>query len=121
MDINFEKWIRTIVDTEKPSKKIIGYYFGIFESEAKQYTLYLTGSEEFDEKDEDWACNDDFEPKDKYLSLSQYKGLKWDDVLNKIIIILNEFIITDLYKNSFFFTAQKIATGFDDGNLVFIK
>jgi hypothetical protein len=39
MDAKFEKWIRTIIATEHPQKKIIGYYFGIFESESKQYNV----------------------------------------------------------------------------------
>jgi hypothetical protein len=119
--MDFEKWIKKIVDSEHPNKDIIGYYFGIFESGTKEYTLYLSGSTEFDEEDEDWACNDDFEPKEKYLPLPQYKNLKWEEVLNEIVGILKKFIETNVYKNSFFLRAKGIATGFDEGNLILIK
>jgi hypothetical protein len=118
---NFEKWIRKIVDSEHPSKDIIGYYFGIFESGTKEYTLYLSGSTEFNGEDEDWVCNNDFEPNEKYLPLPQYKNLKWEEVLNEITGILKNFMETYVYKNSFFSKAKAIATGFDGGDLVLIK
>ena len=121
MDVKLEEWIKTIIATEHPSKKIIGYYFGIFELESKQYNLYLIGSEEFDKEHDDWACNDDFEPKEKYLSLPQYDNLEWEKVLDNIVTELCEFSKTDIYKSSFFSKAQGVAVGFDDGNLYLIK
>jgi flavodoxin len=119
--MSFEEWIDQIIKTEKPNKKIKGYYFGLFETGDKEYMMYLSGSKEFDEKDDDWACNDDFEPNEKYLSLPQYKGLDWENVLSQVAEMLQKFIATDIYKNSFFAKAQGIGTGFDDGSLILIK
>lgn len=119
--MTFEKWIKHIIETEKPGKEINAYYFGLIESDDVDYTLYLSGSNEFDLEDEDWACNDDFEPKEKYLPLPQYNGLDWQTVLNETVELLQKFIKSDIFKDSFFAKAQGIAVGFDDGNLVLIK
>ncbi|GHT79470.1 hypothetical protein AGMMS50262_23200 [Bacteroidia bacterium] len=118
--MKFENWIDNIINKECPDEKIVAYYFGIFESGEKEYTLYLSGSTEFNEENSDWACNDDFEPKEKYLSLPQYHHFEWEDVLNEIVKILQEFIHTDVYKNSFLSQAKAIATGFDEGDLILI-
>lgn len=117
--MNFEEWITGITKTEKPSKKIIAFYFGLFESADNEYMMYLSGSREFD-GDGDWACYDDFEPKEKYLPLAQYKGLGWEVVLDNVVATLQEFVKTDLYLNSFFSKAKGIATGFDNGDLTLI-
>jgi len=119
--MNFEEWVNQIIETEKPSKKIKGYYFGLFETSDKEYMMYLSGSKEFDVDDDDWACNNDFEPKEKYLPLPQYKGFVWEETLNQTIKILQEFTTTDIYKNSFFAKAQGISTGFDGGDVVLIR
>ena len=119
--MNFEEWTAFIIKTEKPSKKINGYYFGIFETDDNEYMMYLSGSKEFDANNDDWACNNDFEPAEKYLPLPQYRGLDWECVLNHIIELLQNFIITDIYINSFFAKAQGIGAGFDDGSFVLIK
>ena len=119
--MNFEQWITQIIVNEKPNRKIKGYFFGIFETGEDEYMMYLAGSREFDVEDDDWACNNDFEPNDKYLPLPQCKGFEWKDVLNQVIEMLQKFIVSDIYKNSFFEKAQGIGTGFDDGSLVLIK
>ncbi len=119
--MNFEEWLNQIIKIEKPSRKIKGYYFGLFETGEKEFMMYLSGSKEFDVNDDDWACNNDFEPKEKYLSLFQYNGFEWEDVLNNVIDMLQSFINTDLYYNSFFAKAEGIATGFDEGDLIIIK
>jgi hypothetical protein len=115
--MSFEEWITQIIKEEKPSEKIKGYFFGIFETENKGYMMYLSGSKEFDEDDENWACNNDFEPQSKYLSLPQYKGLSWEKVLSNVECILTDFVKTEMFKNSFLAKAKGIATGFDDGIL----
>jgi len=119
--MNFEEWIAQIIKTEKPSKNIKGYYFGLFENEDNEYMLYLSGSTEFDEEDDDWACNDDYAPNEKYFQLPKCKGLEWEDVLKQVVDMLYKFIKTDLYNNSFFSKAKGIATGFDEGDLILIK
>ena len=120
--MTIQEWLFHLCDVEHPGKSIIAYNFGIFETE-NGYTIYLIGSKEFDKDDSDWAANNDFVPKSKYYPLpeKEYKGLKWEKVLDKVKVHLEDFTKTGKFKNSFFAKAKAITTGFDDGDLVRIK
>ena len=117
-NVNFQNWLAGIIASETPDESIVAYYFGIFEGET-HYTIYLTGSSVYDASDSDWACSNDFEPKEKYFVLpSDFNHLTWDEVLKKVENSLKDFVSSTLYKNSFFSRAKVIATGFDDGDLI---
>jgi hypothetical protein len=117
--MKLEQWIRGIISKEQPSEDIIAYYFGLFES-LDHYMIYLSGSTEYDAEDPDWACNDDFTPEDKYLRLQEYRGLSWQEVLEKVRIELEAILKTEVLRSSFLGKAKAIAVGFDDGDLVTI-
>ncbi|MDR3244970.1 MAG: hypothetical protein LBT50_00890 [Prevotellaceae bacterium] len=119
--MDFEQWINGIVDSEHPGEDIIGFYFGIFESDPKEFTVYLTGSSEFDEEDEEWASNNNFEPEEKYLLLTQCKNFSYVKVEREVTMLIKKFLDTEVCKNSFFARAKAIVTGFDDGDLIHIK
>jgi hypothetical protein len=115
----FNNWLDKILKTEKPSADIVAYYFGILET-TKGYETYLIGSKEFDEEDEDWACNTDFEPKNKYLTIGQNE-VDWELILADVKKNIENYIQTPNFKNSFLEKAKAIATGFDGGDLFIIK
>ena len=52
------QWISELVETETLPEEIVALNFGLYET-PKGYCIYLNGSEEYDEEDEDWACNND--------------------------------------------------------------
>jgi hypothetical protein len=119
--MEFHEWINRIISNENPDESIIAYNFGLFESD-KGYTLYLIGSAEYDAEDQDWACSNDFEPADKYLLLPPgFQNTSWENVQEKVIELLNNFMESETGLASFFARAQAITTGFDDGDLVLIK
>lgn len=82
--MKIEQWLTNICKTERPDESITAYWFGMFESDV--YTLYLIGSKEYTPDDDDWACNDDFVPQQKYLRLTGkgYSRLEWEDLLEKV-------------------------------------
>lgn len=84
------------------------------------YETYLVGSKEFDEKNDDWACNTDFVPKNKYLKLRQNEA-DWEQILADVKKYIENYIQSPNFKNSFLEKAKAIATGFDDGDLFIIK
>jgi hypothetical protein len=119
---NFNNWLNRINQTEAVSDSIIAFNFGLFESE-NGYTVYLIGSETFDEEDDDWATNVDFEPEEKYFELdsSFVKGKDWQEVLEISEELVKEYLNSESLDNTIFKNAEAITTGFDDGELVRIK
>lgn len=126
LDELFDNWIRGIIKTESPGKSIIAYKFGIFETTdtLSGYYLYLVGSKEYDEDDDDWAAGfGDYKPKDTYLALpeNEFKNVEWEKVEEMIIKKVKAFTKTDDFKSSFFNNAKAIAVGFDEGDLARVR
>lgn len=122
VDQRFHEWLETINKIEKIDKSIIAFNFGLFESE-EGFTMYLNGSQTFDEDDEDWATNMDFEPKQKYFSFGSefLKDKNWQDILNYSEHLVQTYVTSENFKASIFAHAKAIAVGFDDGELTIIK
>lgn len=96
--------------------------FGLFES-PKGYTIYLTGSKEYDSEDDDWALDVDYEPQYKYLiiPIEFTQRHDWLGVLEIVRTSLTEYLNSEAFSISGLSTIEVITTGFDDGELVRIK
>ena len=55
-------WIRTVNHMEILPNEIVALNFGLYEP----YGIELTGSTEYDPENDDWACNEDFIPEQRY-------------------------------------------------------
>lgn len=53
-----KKWLISINDEEKLPKDIVALNFGLYEP----YGIELIGAKEYNAEDDDWACEEDFEP-----------------------------------------------------------
>ncbi len=115
----FNKWLDHIIQNESPDSNIIAYYFGIFETE-NGFETYVIGSKEFDENDDDWACNVDFEPINKYLELGQI-NTDWQQILAQNKEYIKAYMQSENFKGSFLDKSKVIATGFDGGDLFILK
>ena len=119
---DFESWLRRVRDNSPPAKNIAAYNFGIFESESG-YTVYLVGSREYDPDDDDWACNADYAPSEKYFELPEsYTGRKrWQGVQREVVRLVKRFLESPESEGSFLRAATAITVGFDDGSLERVK
>ncbi len=115
----FNLWIEGINNSEEISDEIIAFNFGLIETEIG-YSMYLIGSEEYEADDDDWACEVDFEPEDKYFDL-KVETDDWEYVQSTSEKLIRNFIASESYQNSFLFKADAITTGFDDGDLTKLK
>lgn len=120
MKNEIENWIKEINRTETIPGNITALNFGLFESE-NNYILYLIGAQNYDEADDDWATEVDYEPKDKYLKLSNSKDKDWNEILNDVINVINEVLNSEGFQNSIIGKVKNITIGFDDGDLAKIK
>lgn len=112
-----KEWIKKIDEEKSIGKEIKALYFGIGEID---YSLRLTGAIEYDKEDEDWACNEDYIPKNEECREIEYpEGIDPEKVLRIIKKALKEIISE--FKEIELFKGRHVAVGFDDGELYIIK
>ena len=111
-----KNWILRIDEEETLPKEIIALNFGLFEP----YGIELTGSELYNFYDDDWACDEDFEPVERTCpDLNIPEDMDWKDVLEMISEILEE-LVSELDALEIL-QVPHITTGFCDSDLVIIK
>ena len=104
-----------------PPSEVVAFNFGIYES-PNGYKIYLVGSFEYDENDDDWACIAMPTESYRYLNLpKELQSKEWDEILKHCAESLTELeqkgkLNIDLLKN-----VIAITTGFDDGELIKIR
>jgi len=112
----FEAWLEDVCRAEEPGADIVAYNLGLFEGE-RGYVAYLIGSIEYDEEDPDWACSEDFVPKQKYFRLPDSAGADWQDVQTMVEKFVSRFVSTPEHGSCFLVNAETITVGFDEGDL----
>ena len=122
MKEEISSWLQRMAEQEQVPSEIVALNFGLYESE-NGYCIYLVGSEEYDEDDDDWACNEDFEPDDNYLEIEGLspQNTPWDKFQDSVVQILKECMANASADVSRLFGNRVVTAGFDDGNLVRIK
>lgn len=111
-----KNWLIQIDRTDTLPAEIIALSFNLYEP----YSLELVGSTWFDKEDEDWACEEEFEPTQRTCpDFVIPKNLKWEKVLEIVTQILKE-IFSELCSTKLL-KVKHIAVGFVDGNLTVIK
>jgi len=111
-----EKWLNSISSEEKIPNTIKAINIGLFETQ-EGYSLYLIGSNTYSSTDDDWASNEDFTPKNKYLGFNFDKKLEWREFLDWVHHESKNII----GKNNLFTNIDTITVGFDDGELILVK
>jgi len=61
-------WLHRVTANERPPASIVAYNIGLFETEDG-YSAYLAGAGRFDPVSGDWACEEAFTPRERYLIL----------------------------------------------------
>ncbi len=108
-------WLNSIND--RPIVKAIN--IGLFEGE-NYFNVYLIGSNTYDETDDDWACNEDYIPENKYLQLPSSNSLGWEEFQKQIILSVKKYII-NFQDFSVLQNTEIVTVGFDDAELVRVK
>lgn len=125
--VDFSKWLNDLLKSDPLPEQVVAINFGLFQSE-NGIQMYLSGSFEWDQYDSDWACNLDYDPKGRYVTLNIFKLIDqimeqqyWGGIyltLGIVILFVKIYIIENkkiLLPNEDM--SIHIATGFDDGDL----
>lgn len=114
----------TLGESEAVPEEIQGLNFGIYETE-NGYCVYLSGAEQYDPEDSDWACDKDYEPKEKYkavvFSCGPWSDMHWENFLKLTKDALKQILRKKNEKIDTYIGNRYVTTGFDDGDLFVIK
>ncbi|MDO4180971.1 MAG: hypothetical protein Q4D36_06740 [Bacteroidales bacterium] len=114
-------WLRSI-DLPTPTD-ITAIYIGLFESESSSYMLYLIGARHYDENDDDWACVEDFVPKQKYADIYEesIEKAEWEEIQHAVIKVISQYAEKRAEDASSLFYHKIVTVGFDGGDLTRVR
>lgn len=118
------RWLLYIDAHETVPADIVALNFNLWEAVEENgdscYTLELTGSRHYDAEDDDWACEEDFEPRERNCDNLQLSSrLPWEEVLKTLVEVLKE--LKGELADISLFRVEHITAGFTDGDLITIK
>jgi hypothetical protein len=113
-------WLERVSAKEEPPKSVVAFNVGLLETEDG-YSAYLVGADRFDEDDSDWACEESFTPKERYLAIPRGTFKKWEAVQAAVVDATRKFLTSAVGKKSFLAKAKAVTVGFDDGDLERVK
>lgn len=113
MNIEFFYWLDDILTQEFP-EETVAICFNLYEEEENKWAVELVGTDEFDEEDDDWACDEIIAFRDNLFYFEM--DADWEEVWKRV----NEIILKYLDSGT---EAKKllqydaVATGFVDSEL----
>ncbi|MBI1344361.1 MAG: hypothetical protein GC171_15680 [Terrimonas sp.] len=122
LGILISDWLKRLQDTETPYPGVVAYHFGLLDGEDNFY-LFLIGSKEYDEDDNDWVFVIDYEPEEKYLAIppALTKGLILEEMMDQVAAHLEKILSLPEWADLFINKADHITVGFDKTDLIKIK
>ena len=80
----------------------------------------LTGAKQYDAEDDDWACEEDFDPRLRNCDALQLSSaIPWENILKGLVKVLKELKVELGEIN--LFQVEHITVGFTEGDLEVIK
>lgn len=110
----FKVWVeKYLIDLPEDA---VAINFNLYEGE-EAYSVQLIAADEFDEEDEDWACEEIFSTEDDLFVIPMTEDIKdWEEALFYIKSLIEEYLNVSSYK-SILKKLQGIGVGFVDGNV----
>lgn len=137
--VEIKEWLEQLVDSSLLPAGVIALWFGIAqlwdgEENSEVYAIYLNGAENYDVEDIDWACECEYDPKNKYIipevligvekiirtDKENYSFLSWILPLAYCAFVLDEIVRNQL-NNALFLKYQSklfVTTGHDSGDYI---
>ena len=117
-------WLLSIDEYETIPDDIVALNFNLWEAVEEDggscYTLELTGAKQYDAEDDDWACEEDFDPRLRNCDALQLSSaIPWENILKGLVKVLKELKVELGEIN--LFQVEHITVGFTEGDLEVIK
>lgn len=115
---DFIFWIDRQLEEHIPSH-IIAFNINIYES---PFNIEVIGSSEFDPNDEDWACNEDWIPRERSISVSKALfGNSWEEAQKRIHNMAEQYLKSESKNMRKIKSAKAFSVGFVDGSLSYVE
>ena len=116
----FEDWLEKSLEAEI-SDEVKAFSFNLDESayeDGYEFGAELIGAERFDLNDEDWACDEIWEPIQRkiYIPIS-YSGETWESCLVKMRNLVIKYLSSNKSTAQKLKSREGVGIGFVDGNL----
>lgn len=119
----FISWLEKCLEIEIPNE-VKAFSFNLNESayeEGYEFGIELIGAERFDVNDEDWACDEIWEPNQRQIFIPvSYSGENWEECLKNMRNLLIKVLDLEKPFVKKLKSKQGIGIGFVDGNLEII-
>ncbi len=116
----FEDWLLQAFAFDVP-EKIKAFSFNLFEPafvEGVKFGVEVIGTSEFSPDDQDWACEEIWEPKHRQLNIPvSFSGESWEQCLVVIQSLIEVFLAKDNRAAIILKSRLGIGVGFVDGDL----
>jgi hypothetical protein len=124
MNLNFESsfvnWLNTSLSEDIPSD-VEAFCFNLYQPagyDNVEYGIELIGASRFDKLDEDWACDDMWEPKQREMLIPvEFSTNDWEVCQSKLKNLIQEYLNSTNTNVDVLKQHKAIAIGFVDGNL----
>jgi hypothetical protein len=114
------EWANKALSKTIPDQ-VKAFSFNLFETPVG-FGIELIGAGSFDENDEDWACDEVFEPTQRQLDIPiAYSGKNWEQCLKKMKTLVLQYLNSNEPGAVILNKAQGVGIGFVDGNLELLK
>lgn len=113
INIDFFGWMDDILSQEFP-KDTVAICFNLYEEEENKWAVELIGTDEFDEEDDDWACDEIIAFRDNLFYFEM--DADWEEVWEKVNEIILKYLDNGI-KAKKLLQYDAAATGFVDGEL----
>ncbi|NOV02347.1 hypothetical protein [Paenibacillus planticolens] len=112
----FSNWLNHILEQDIP-EGIKAFNFNLYEGSDDTYDIQLIGSDEFDEKDFDWACTDYFSSEVNICYIKRTEDIEqWEQGLNHITVLVERYLKEGEYA-IILKSVSAIGIGFVDGDI----
>ncbi len=119
-ETKFEDWLEKAFEFDIPVE-VAAFSFNLFEGGSDMFGIEIIGASEFDLKNEDWACEEIWEPSQRTLSIPiEYSGEDWQRCLEVMRNLVVKFLSTNKNSARKLKSRNGIGIGFVDGNLEII-
>lgn len=119
----FLDWLNQGLSENIPNE-VVAFSFNLYLPAGEtgiKFGIEIIGAASFDVDDEDWACDEIWQSKQRWLSIPiEYSGDDWEQCLE----VMSQLVVTILESNepcAIALNSKLIGIGFVDGNLTLIR